>query len=84
MTSSAMDNVAGMSLHAGVELAHMAQFEQPAAERLGQRLPVILPVPQLRQPGHYCREVIRIAGLQLVQKFLHGARPRGCLVETLR
>jgi len=39
--------------HTGVELADVSQFKQPIAKRLGQRLPVILPVPQLlpdRQP----------------------------------
>jgi hypothetical protein len=29
----------------GVELAHVAQFKQSVANRLGQRLPMILPVP---------------------------------------
>ena len=67
--------------HAGVELAHVAQLEQPLADGFGQRLPVILPVPQLRQTGDYRREVVRITGLQLVQELPHGARSRLCLIE---
>ena len=32
----------GKPQHVGIELAHVAQLNQPVAKRLGQRLPVIL------------------------------------------
>jgi hypothetical protein len=45
-----------------------------------QWLPVILPAPQFCQTGDR-REVVRITGLQLVQKLPHGTRPRLCLIK---
>ncbi len=65
----------------GVEFAHVPQFKQTVAERLGQRLSVILPVPQFGQTGDHRREVVRTTGLQFVQKVSHGARPRCRLIE---
>jgi len=62
----------------------MAQFKQPVAERLGQRLPVILPVPQFGQTGDHRREVVRVAGLQLIEKLAQGAPPRRRFIELYR
>jgi hypothetical protein len=52
--------------HPGIELADMAQLEEPITERLGQGLPMALPVSQLRQPGNNSGKVIRIRGIQSV------------------
>jgi hypothetical protein len=65
----------------GIEFAHMTQLKEPATEGLGQRLPVILAIAQFRQPRENCGEIIRIAGLQLLQKFPHGTGPSRCLIE---
>jgi hypothetical protein len=62
--------------HSGIELADVAQFEKSAAKRLGQWLAVILAVSQFRETGDHRREVIRIAGRQLVEKFPHRTLPR--------
>ena len=64
---------------AGIELAHMAQLEQPAAERFGQWFAVILFVPQFCQSCDNRSKIIRITDLQLVKKFTNRARPRSRL-----
>ena len=49
--------------HARVQLAHVPEFKQAVAKRLGQRLAVILAVAQLRQSGqHHCK-VVRVVAL---------------------
>jgi hypothetical protein len=67
--------------HAGVELSHVTQFKQPIAKRPGQRLPVILTMPQFYQTSDHGSEVIRVTALQLVQKLLHRARPTRRLIK---
>jgi hypothetical protein len=61
--------------HAGVDLHNVTQLKQPITNRPGQRLPVILPMPQFCHPGDHGSEVIRITGLQLIRELLHRARP---------
>jgi len=56
-----------------IELACVSQFKQPVAERLGQRLAVILPVPKFCKTAEHHPEIVWITGLQLVQKLTHRA-----------
>src|SRR5437667_10726524 len=58
--------------HARVQLAHMPEFKQTVALRLGQRLAVILAVAQLRESGQHHLEDVRVAGLKRLQEFPNG------------
>jgi hypothetical protein len=62
----------------------VTQFKESVAERFGQWLAVILPIPQLCKSRKNRSEVIRIASLQLVQKLLHRTNSCFGLVELYR
>jgi len=51
----------------------MAQFEEPTAKRLRERLLLIL--PQLSQAGHDRGEIIRVAGFEFIEKVADRALP---------
>jgi len=53
----------------------MAQFEEPTAKRLRERLSMILPIAQLSQAGHDRGEIIRVAGFEFIEKVADRALP---------
>jgi hypothetical protein len=52
--------------HSSIELTHVSQFKEPAAERFRQGLAVIFPIPQLCKSREDRCEIIRIASVQRV------------------
>lgn len=53
---------------AGVELAHVTQFEEIVTDRLRKRLTMVLAVPQFDQSGHDGSVVVRIGLFEFFQK----------------
>src|ERR1035437_771066 len=65
----------------GVLPAKMPQLKQAVVERLGQRLAVILTVPQLRQTSHHGRVVAGVALLEFIEKIQHGRTSGGTFMK---
>ncbi len=64
-----------------IEFANVPKLKEPAAESLGQRFAVILPVAQLCQAGRDGGEVICIAGFEFQKKILDRGFPGFGFVE---
>ncbi|MCX5771355.1 MAG: hypothetical protein NTZ09_13965 [Candidatus Hydrogenedentes bacterium] len=67
--------------HAGVQLADVAQLKQTIAERFGQRLAVILAIPQLCQSGQNRRVVAGIALFEFFEELPHWCNSGRGLIE---
>jgi hypothetical protein len=70
------DNAAAMPEkpeEAAVELSPVPELKEAVTQGLGKRFAVILAMPQPGQPRHDGGEVSGITGLEVVEKFLHGA-----------
>lgn len=86
LVSDAMDSNNALPFHkepehSGVELADMSQFKEPIAERFGQRLPMILPVTELCESGDNSGEIVRVRGIQLIQKVPNRACTGLCRIK---
>jgi hypothetical protein len=70
--------------HPRVQLADVPQLKQAATQRPGQRLAMVLAIPQLGQSGQYRRKIVWITAFKLIQKIAYRTSPGGRFIKLYR